>query len=326
MEDRIYMPKFSLIIPVYNVEAYLRECLESILRQPMEDWEAIVIDDGSSDRSGAIADEYAAKDGRIMVIHQENQGVSVARNVGLEKAMGQWIWFIDSDDYIVDNALMVLSYAIKKTEGDTIFFGYRRQYGELVKDKLVTSLDSIEKRIFLERFYCYGNWALLFSNEIIKQHGIRFTIGLRMAEDLEFQYKYLYYCQTPVSISECLYVYRHRENSATTNANTCRNNMNDCIAVSRNLLGFAKILKGSEHVWLSLRIRNILKASLQAAERLTAKDRCGLQRDLREVLDGYKEIGYNNVEDRTLSLARWNLNLYFLCLKIFYRLRGIKFI
>ena len=76
------MPKFSLIIPVYNVEAYLRECLDSILRQSMEDWEAIVVDDGS----GVIADEYAAKDSRITVIHQENPGVSVARNVGLEKA------------------------------------------------------------------------------------------------------------------------------------------------------------------------------------------------------------------------------------------------
>ena len=75
------MPKFSLIIPVYNVEVYLRECLDSILRQSMEDWEAIVVDDGSLDGSGVIADEYAAKDSRITVIHQENQGVSEARNV-----------------------------------------------------------------------------------------------------------------------------------------------------------------------------------------------------------------------------------------------------
>lgn len=308
------------------MEAYLSECLESILRQPVEDWEAIVVDDGSLDGSGVIADEYAAKDSRITVIHQENQGVSVARNVGLEKASGQWIWFIDSDDYIVDDALTILSSTIKKIESDTIFFGYIQQYGGLTKDKLVTSIDCVEKRVFLEKFYCFGNWALVFSNEIIKQHRIRFTIGIRMAEDLEFQYKYLYYCQRPVSISECLYVYRYRENSATTSANAYRNNMHDCMAVSCNLLDFVKNLNISEQMWLSLRIRNLLKSCLQAAERLTIKERDGLQRELREVLDGYKEIGYNNVEDRTLSLAHWNLNLYFLCLKIFYRLRGIKFI
>lgn len=320
------MPKFSLIIPVYNVEAYLSECLESILRQPVEDWEAIVIDDGSPDKSGTIADEYAAKDSRITVIHQENQGVSVARNVGLEKASGRWIWFVDSDDYIVENALDVLSVAIDEKDCDTIFFGLRHQYETSYEDNILERVDGIEKEVFLEKVYCYTNPAMLFTNEIIRHHNIRFTIGVKMAEDLEFQYKYLCYARKLVSIPECIYIYQHRGNSATTNVNTNKNNKNDCIAVSRNLLSFVKNLHLSEQMWLSLRIRNILKASLQAAERLTAKDRCGLQRDLREVLDGYKEIGYNNVEDRTLSLAHWNLNLYFLCLKIFYRLRGIKFI
>lgn len=318
------MPKFSLIIPVYNVEVYLRECLDSILRQPMEDWEAIVVDDGSLDGSGVIADEYAAKDSRITVIHQENQGVSVARNVGLEKASGRWIWFVDSDDYIVENALDVLSVAIDEKDCDTIFFGLRHQYATRVEKNYLESIDGIEKESFLERVYCYTNPSMLFTNEIIRQHNIRFTTGLKMAEDLEFQYKYLYYCQKPINISECLYVYRYRENSATTNANTYRNNMNDCITVSHNLLSFAKDLKGSEQLWLSIRIRNILKSSLQSAEHVTIKERDGLQKDLRKVLDGYKEIGYNHVEDCTLSLARWKINLYILCLRLFYRLKGIR--
>ena len=317
------MPKFSLIIPVYNVEIYLPKCLDSILCQPVDDWEAIVIDDGSTDRSGSIADEYAAKDCRITVIHQANQGVSVARNVGLEKAEGQWIWFIDSDDYIVENALDVLYAAIEEKDCDTLFFGLRHQYGARYEENLFDCIDGIEKDAFLEKIYCYTNPAMLFTNEIIRQHNIRFTTGVQMAEDLEFQYKYLCYSCKLVSIAECMYVYQHRENSATTNVNTTRNNMMDCLAVSRNLLDFVKKLNGPERVWLSLRIRNLLKSSLQAAGHLTVKERDGLQKDLREVLDGFKEIGYYNIADRTLSLARKSLSLYFVSLRIFYRVKGI---
>lgn len=317
-------PLITFIIPCYNVEEYLPTCLDSILQQQFAHWEAIVINDGSSDRSGAIADEYATNDSRIKVIHQENRGVSVARNYGLENAAGQWIWFIDSDDYIVDDALSVLCLAIEGKDCDTIFFGLRHQYGEYIEDNPQGGFDVVEKDAFLERVYCYTNPAMLFTNEIIRQHNIRFTTGVRMAEDLEFQYKYLCFTRKLISIPECMYVYRHRENSATTNVNTYRNNMKDCMAVSRNLLGFLKNLNDTERVWLSLRIRNLLKSSLQAAEHLTFNERNGLQADLREVLDGFKEIGYYNVADRTLSLARKNLFLYFLCLRIFYRVKGIR--
>ena len=94
------MPFFSIIIPVYNVAPYLRECLDSVIAQTFTDWEAICVDDGSTDGSGAILDEYAAKDKRFRVIHQKNAGVSVARNAAIELMHGDWFLFVDADDVI----------------------------------------------------------------------------------------------------------------------------------------------------------------------------------------------------------------------------------
>ena len=99
------MPKVSIIVPVYNVEPYLRQCLDSILAQTFTDWECILVDDGSKDGSGAICDEYAEKDSRFRVVHQENKGSSAARNEGLSLSKGIYLSFIDSDDWVENNYL-----------------------------------------------------------------------------------------------------------------------------------------------------------------------------------------------------------------------------
>ena len=99
----------SIIIPVYNTEAYLPACMDSILSQSFTDFEVLLVDDGSKDGSGVICDGYAAKDSRVRVLHKENGGVSLARNLALEQARGEWICFIDSDDRLVSNGLKVLA-------------------------------------------------------------------------------------------------------------------------------------------------------------------------------------------------------------------------
>ena len=120
------MPKFSIIIPVYNVAPYLRECLDSVLSQTFPDWEAICVDDGSTDESGAILDEYAAKDKRFRVFHKENGGVSSARNLALDNAKGEWIGFLDGDDTFVQWALESLCGMINEYKCDLILFGYQK--------------------------------------------------------------------------------------------------------------------------------------------------------------------------------------------------------
>lgn len=98
-------PKVSVIVPVYNVEKLLQRCIDSILAQTFTDFELLLIDDGSKDKSGEICDEYAAKDSRIRVFHKQNGGVSTARNLGIDKAQGEWIYFVDSDDIVLPSAL-----------------------------------------------------------------------------------------------------------------------------------------------------------------------------------------------------------------------------
>lgn len=111
------MPKISIIVPVYKVEKYLHRCLDSIVAQNFTDWECILVDDGSPDGSGKICDEYAEKDGRFKVFHQENQRVSAARNKGLDNAKGEWIGFVDSDDWVSKDYFQIdypKSYIIRK--------------------------------------------------------------------------------------------------------------------------------------------------------------------------------------------------------------------
>ena len=134
-------PKISVIVPVYNVEKYLRRCIDSILSQTFSDFELLLIDDGSKDKSGDICDEYVAKDVRIKVFHKANAGVSSARNLGLDKAKGEFIFFVDSDDFLDKTHLE--NYSKDIDNFDLIFQGYK-----LVEE---TTGKVIEKKNFLKQ-------------------------------------------------------------------------------------------------------------------------------------------------------------------------------
>ena len=118
------MPELSIIVPVYNVEKYISQCIDSILNQTFQDFEVILVDDGSPDRSGQICDEYAENDSRIKVIHQKNAGLSAARNTGLKNANGEYVAFVDSDDYISPNMYELLVTNIKSCGADMVKCGY----------------------------------------------------------------------------------------------------------------------------------------------------------------------------------------------------------
>lgn len=115
-------PAVSVVIPVYNVEQYLCECVDSVLNQTMQDFEIILVDDGATDSSGAICDRYGIQDPRIRVIYQENGGLSAARNTGLDAAAGEYVYFLDSDDYIAPHSLEVLTALAGQEQADVVFF------------------------------------------------------------------------------------------------------------------------------------------------------------------------------------------------------------
>lgn len=220
------MPEISVVVPVYNVEKYLYRCIESILAQTFTDFELILVDDGSPDNCPQICDEWARKDSRIKVIHKNNGGVSVARNVGLDVAQGEYIAFCDSDDYIKSDFLMSLYENAVNTTADVVVSNYSAvtEDGEFVKvsnHKIGTlHITSIQERWnFLLNYTLSQNhgwevWTRLFKSSIIEKHNIRFcTTCQNYAEDLGFTFEYCLYSNIISSISDNNYGYVLRGNS-----------------------------------------------------------------------------------------------------------------
>lgn len=136
------MPVISIIIPVYNVEKYLRRCLDSVLNQTFQDWQAICVNDGSPDNSAKILEEYAKKDSRFVVVTKENGGLSDARNAGLPHAMGEYIMYLDSDDFIHPQTMEIAYYMAKRDNSDIVSFTYDRIYRPQLMVRHVLGLDT----------------------------------------------------------------------------------------------------------------------------------------------------------------------------------------
>jgi len=188
------MHRISVIIPVYNVEKYLARCIDSVLAQTFADFECILIDDGSPDNSPAICDEYAKKDDRIKVIHQKNGGVSSARNAGLDIAQGEWVTFIDSDDWIKENMLEILYNNAINNDCKISFCGYERVLEDRKvflepKTKTVKQFCTLTARINMwnNKYYCANTmWGGVILRECIETRKIRFNTDVKCGQDLLF--------------------------------------------------------------------------------------------------------------------------------------------
>lgn len=207
----------SIIIPVYNVSEYLPRCVESVLSQTYKDLEIILVDDGSKDNSGILCDEYAKKDPRIKVIHKENGGLSDARNIGTVQAIGDWIFYLDSDDWIVPNAIETLFQYANKNDCDVVQGGLYYAYPKyLLKRKeessIVLGRESAMKELIINERVKNFAWGKLYKSSLVKD--LLFPKG-KYFEDCYWQHlvmdrvnKYgiidtplLYYRQRPDSIS-----------------------------------------------------------------------------------------------------------------------------
>ena len=183
----------SIIIPVYKVEPYLRQCIESVLAQTHSALDIILVDDGSPDRCGEICEEYAARDSRIRVIHQENGGLSAARNTGLEVVKGNYITFVDSDDFVAENYVETLLKWIVDSGADIACGGFVDYHtGDKVtpvntelKPKILSSADFLEAMLY-QHTGDNAVWGKLYKKDIFKN--LRFTVGI-LYEDLDIIYK-----------------------------------------------------------------------------------------------------------------------------------------
>ena len=260
----------SIIVPVYNVERYLCQCLDSILNQSFKDFELLLIDDGSTDKSGAICDEYARKEERVRVFHQQNQGVSVARNVGLEYAQGEWIYFPDSDDIIVENAFEIMikkiaedidyvicGYEVYDEDGSCTYSIPERKESVITKDEaLMEMFDSTDYR------YQGYLWNKLFRASIIRDNNLRFVKGIKFNEDRLYNVEYLCRIKGTVAYTTTpIYQYIERSNSA-----------------------MASLKKRFNHTYITdldafVKIGNTLRA-----------DRCG-----KKIMDAHADAMHNSV-------------------------------
>jgi glycosyltransferase involved in cell wall biosynthesis len=217
----------SVIVPVYNVEAYLGKCLNSIIAQTYTDLEILLVDDGSTDRCGEICDQYAKLDHRIRVFHTENHGLSVARNVGLDHALGQYIGFVDSDDWIEPNMYETLFHLTEQTNADitTCRFYYEYQNKTLEslgpRKQLMFEGDDVLRTYIFDQSICQDSWNNLFKAELFQN--VRYPEG-RNFEDYFIKPPLLQKAKRMVYTPSCLLHYRNRQNSLS-NIHTLKNNV-----------------------------------------------------------------------------------------------------
>lgn len=216
------MPFFSIIIPVYNVAPYLRECLDSVLAQTFADWEAVCVDDGSTDGSGAILDEYAAKDPRFRVIHQPNAGVSAARNAALDNAEGEWLTFLDGDDKLRKEAFAAFEpYVIGNFALDGVLvYPYVQEWDGGVTSIQTTKThvlvgDATKEDMFLGPYAANGYPFSRIYRRSTFGH-LRFRADIALAEDICFWFDALCLEAKWMILNAEYYLYRKRTDSAST--------------------------------------------------------------------------------------------------------------
>lgn len=205
-------PKISIIIPVYNAGSKLSNCVQSIINQDFTNFELLLINDGSTDESGIICDAFAKDDHRIRVFHQNNAGVSAARNKGIENAIGEWMTFIDADDYITENYFKVLNI---QSKSDWIHLNSKRDvYGNKGWVLNFENRDYVLSD-FTEKYSLYPHfaeaWGKFFKKSIIQQNNLKFDTNLKFGEDSLFNLKYLKFCKIISTSNLSKYVYENGE-------------------------------------------------------------------------------------------------------------------
>lgn len=201
------MTTISIIIPVYNASLYLKDCLDSVVCQDFEKgFEIILVNDGSTDDSLSICQEFASKHSNITVITGENAGVSAARNKALEIARGEWLVFVDADDMLLPGALSILYERQAMTGADMVLANAVKLNKELSKPFLKLTNETLPNAICNIRHFAL--WSYLIPAEIVRQNNIRFIEGLAYSEDRIFIYQLAQYCKTVAYSDTAVYVYR----------------------------------------------------------------------------------------------------------------------
>lgn len=264
------MPKTSVIMPVYNVAPYVEKCARSVLAQTEQDLELILVDDGSTDSSGALCDGLSKEDSRVRVIHQENAGLGGARNRGIEEALGEYLLFVDSDDWLEPGILESARKAAEKTGADLVFFNFRTvdeagnalsEFREAQPKNQPLSIAE-HKDIYLASPCA---WNKLYRAALFRDTGIRYP-GRVWYEDIRTTLKLLLAADRAVFLDDIGYNYLLRQGSITNNLNAARNR--EIIEAFQDILSYFKAQKKAEEYREELCYLTLLHEYLTASVRV----------------------------------------------------------
>ncbi len=237
-------PTVSVIVPIYNVAEFLPECIKSVLNQTFKDFELILVDDGSTDVSGQICDQYAKQDERIIVVHKQNRGLTNARNSGLEKATGEWIMHLDGDDFLEENAIQDLINQASKDRADVVIGDYRvvSESSEPLYRWTMPQWSADRGGESLSRYISSWNtpvWSSLSRAKIYRDNHLLSPPNICILEDFHLMVRLCYYAERIVNCRSIIYNYRQRHNSILHTKNNNR--------INQSLLVYADISSFFEH-------------------------------------------------------------------------------
>lgn len=316
--------KVSIIIPVYNAEMFLKDCVDSIINQTYEDIEILLINDGSTDKTGNMCEEYAKKDQRIVVIHKENGGVSSARNVGINKSSGNYIMFVDSDDWIENDTIHFLVNIQEKNDYDIIMFGAYHENLVLntiqksnCKSRILDYNSEVKKilPILIKTEQINPLWNKMYRSDIIKTNNITFEETINIAEDALFNYRFFLKINTCYILDECFYHYMIRNiESLTQRYNPRKYNMliwvNDYMQQElQKYTECNEVIKALKHI----RVKNIYSCFLDLCngkKKLAFKDKKRIIKDIITKETDWSKYHSDNLLYKLLIVVILTRNTY----------------
>lgn len=323
----------SIIIPVYNAELYIRKCLDSVLEIQYDNLQIILIDDGSTDKSGDICDEYVSKYKNMEIYHINNQGVSHARNVGLTKVKGQYVMFIDSDDYIERNYVKALLPEIKDqfVYSAHIYLNSELKLSKNAYKEQKYSLSYLRNNI--EQVWGHSPWMYVtgacYLTRIIVENRIMFNENKTLGEDTEFNFEYLNFVQQIRTVNECVYIHRINKNSLVHQLyfNRCEKEKKECKSFEKFACKNLYRLRWNywhitlQHFYEHLNIKEqlVIKKEIKKSLKKTFKDSY-----FRESLGYIRKNGSVDEKIRSFFMKYYLYRFYPYIMKIFTILYKIK--